>query len=152
MKQQMLEKEVAQLRQDLVSGKPMYKVGEMYKTISGNTVTIAGYGDTKHVGNSYETVYWRDSEGNKCHHYNRRDYGRVTGTSCIDQDPRCLVPLWKDYVGEYLRAKDSRDKLKQQVIDLKKEIELRDEILGKLIGPDGARILIQYWWTSTKIT
>lgn len=122
MKQQMLEKEVAELKTELFylraafdAGKPMYEVGKTYQQISGDSVTIVGKSNHE---NSYETVYWIQPNGDKCHAYNRRDYGRVAGTSTIDKDPRSLVPLWRDYVALYIVEEDKVQKLKQQVIDL----------------------------------
>lgn len=69
---------------------PMYLVGHSYKQRNKNTVLILGVSNFNTYG---ETVYSIDSDGSVVHRYNRRDFGRVTGTDQNDPDPRNLVVL-----------------------------------------------------------
>lgn len=69
---------------------PMYLVGHSYKQLNKNTVLIVGVSNFNTDG---ETVYSIDGDGNVVHRYNRRDFGRVTGTEHSKPDPRNLEPL-----------------------------------------------------------
>lgn len=69
---------------------PMYLVGHSYKQLDKNTVLILG---VTNFNTEEETVYSLDSHGNVIHRYNRRDFGRVTGTSQSTPDPRNLEVL-----------------------------------------------------------
>lgn len=66
---------------------PMFLIGHTYKQLDGDVVLIVG---AANQGNSYETVYSVSSDGQTIHRYNRRDYGRVTGTDHNNPDPRNL--------------------------------------------------------------
>ena len=68
----------------------MYLVGRAYKQLDGNTTLVIG---TTNIGTSYETVYSIDSMSNIIHRYNRRDFGRCTGTDHDNPDPRNFVKL-----------------------------------------------------------
>ena len=68
----------------------MFKVGETYKTVSGQEVTIAGI---VHKGLEHECVYTVNEHGPRIHRYNRRDFGRVTGTDHNNPDPDNLVEI-----------------------------------------------------------
>jgi hypothetical protein len=70
-----------------VSDPPMYLVGHSYKQRNKNTVLILGVSNFNTDG---ETVYFMDGDGNITHCYNRRDFGRVTGTDHNNPDPRNL--------------------------------------------------------------
>lgn len=63
--------------------KPMFKVGKTYETVGGDMVKIVGISNED---TTYETVYCEDM----VHRYNRRDYGRVTGTDHETPDNRNL--------------------------------------------------------------
>lgn len=69
---------------------PMYLVGHSYKQLNKNTVLIVGVANFNTNG---ETVYSVDPDGNTVHRYNRRDFGRVTGTDHNNPDPRNLEKL-----------------------------------------------------------
>lgn len=69
---------------------PMYLVGHSYKQINKNTILILGVSNFNTDG---ETVYSMDEHGIVIHRYNRRDFGRVTGTDHNDPDPRNLEIL-----------------------------------------------------------
>ena len=69
---------------------PMYLVGHSYKQLNKNTVLILGVAN---FNTEEETVYSIDSDGSVVHRYNRRDFGRVTGTSQSTPDPRNLETL-----------------------------------------------------------
>ena len=69
---------------------PMFLVGQSYHQINGTIVMIIGQSN---VNTSYETVYSIDADGNVIHRYNRRDFGRVTGTDFENPDPRNLRKL-----------------------------------------------------------
>ena len=66
---------------------PAYLPGKTYLNLKGEPVSIIAYGDNVDLhGTSYETV--RDDLN--VHRYNRRDFGRVTGTNHNIPDPRNL--------------------------------------------------------------
>lgn len=69
---------------------PMYLVGQAYKQLDGCTVLIIG---VSNPNTSYETVYSVDREGSVVHRYNRRDFGRCTGSDSENPDPRNLEIL-----------------------------------------------------------
>lgn len=69
---------------------PMFMVGRSYHQIDGTIVMIIGQANPN---TSYETVYSISSAGETVHRYNRRDFGRVTGTDSEDPDPRNLRKL-----------------------------------------------------------
>jgi hypothetical protein len=71
---------------------PMFLVGHTYLQLNGSPVTIIG---KTNDNTESETVYSIDSNGNTIHRYNRRDFGRVTGTDHNNPDPRNLIPLEK---------------------------------------------------------
>jgi hypothetical protein len=66
---------------------PMFLVGHTYKQLDKSVVLILG---VSNPNTSYETVYSLGSNGNVIHRYNRRDFGRVTGSSHDTPDPRNL--------------------------------------------------------------
>ena len=66
---------------------PMYLVGHSYKQRNKNTVLIIG---VSNFNTEAETVYSMDGNGTVVHRYNRRDFGRVTGTDHNNPDPRNL--------------------------------------------------------------
>jgi Ribosomal protein L7/L12 C-terminal domain len=66
---------------------PMFLVGHSYKQRDKNTVLILGVSNFNTTG---ETVYSMDPTGAVVHRYNRRDFGRVTGTDHNVPDPRNL--------------------------------------------------------------
>lgn len=69
---------------------PMFLVGHSYKQLDGCTVMVLG---VSNPNTSYETVYTLDSDGNVIHRYNRRDFGRCTGSDHENPDPRNLERL-----------------------------------------------------------
>lgn len=69
---------------------PMYLVGHSYKQRDKNTVLIVG---VSNFNTEAETVYSIDGKGTVVHRYNRRDFGRVTGTDHNNPDPRNLEIL-----------------------------------------------------------
>lgn len=69
---------------------PMYLVGHSYKQRDKNTVLIIG---VDNFNTEAETVYSMDGNGTVIHRYNRRDFGRVTGTDHNNPDPRNLEIL-----------------------------------------------------------
>lgn len=69
---------------------PMYLVGHSYKQRNKNTVLIIG---VSNFNTEAETVYSMDGNGTVVHRYNRRDFGRVTGTDHNNPDPRNLEIL-----------------------------------------------------------
>jgi hypothetical protein len=69
---------------------PMYLVGHSYKQLDKNVVLILG---VSNFNTEDETVYSISSEGRVVHRYNRRDFGRVTGTDHNNPDPRNLEVL-----------------------------------------------------------
>lgn len=66
---------------------PMHLVGHSYKQRNKNTVLIIG---VSNFNTEAETVYSMDGNGTVVHRYNRRDFGRVTGTNHNNPDPRNL--------------------------------------------------------------
>jgi len=66
---------------------PMFLVGHSYKQLDKCVVLILG---VSNPNTSYETVYTMGSDGNVIHRYNRRDFGRCTGSDHEDLDPRNL--------------------------------------------------------------
>jgi hypothetical protein len=60
---------------------PMFLIGHSYRQLNKDTVLIVG---ASNQGTSYETVYSINPEGKAIHRYNRRDYGRCTGTNHMD--------------------------------------------------------------------
>lgn len=64
---------------------PMFLVGQAYHQVNGEIALVVG---TSQTGSTYETVYTIDSQGNPVHRYNRRDFGRVTGSNHDNPDPR----------------------------------------------------------------
>lgn len=69
---------------------PMFLVGQAYKQLDGCTVLILG---VSNPNSSYETVYSMSSDGTVIHRYNRRDFGRCTGSDHQNPDPRNLEVL-----------------------------------------------------------
>ncbi|MCA1800821.1 MAG: ribosomal protein L7/L12 [Actinobacteria bacterium] len=63
---------------------PMFLVGHTYKQVDGATVLILG---TSNTNTLYETTYSMTSHGDVIHRYNRRDFGRVTGSSMDGPSP-----------------------------------------------------------------
>lgn len=66
---------------------PMFLVGHSYKQLNKSVVLILG---VSNPNTSYETVYTMGSDGNVIHRYNRRDFGRCTGSDNENPDPRNL--------------------------------------------------------------
>jgi hypothetical protein len=60
---------------------PMFLIGHTYRQLNKETVLIVG---ASNQGTSYETVYSINPEGRAIHRYNRRDFGRCTGTNHMD--------------------------------------------------------------------
>lgn len=75
---------------DLILSPPMYLIGHTYRQLNKEVVLIVG---AANQNTSYETVYSIDSDGCLIHRYNRRDYGRTTGTSYEFPDPRNLEKI-----------------------------------------------------------
>lgn len=69
---------------------PMFLIGNVYKQISGDNVLIVGM---YNQNTSFETVYSINYEGKPIHRYNRRDFGRVSGTAQLDPSSDDLKPL-----------------------------------------------------------
>lgn len=69
---------------------PMFLVGHSYKQLDGCTVMVLG---VSNPNTSYETVYTLGNDGNVIHRYNRRDFGRCTGSDHQNPDPRNLEIL-----------------------------------------------------------
>lgn len=72
------------------SNPPMFLVGHSYEQVDGNVVLMLGLSNRE---TSHETIYSIDDKGNVVHRYNRRDFGRVTGTSFTEPDPRNLKEI-----------------------------------------------------------
>jgi len=70
-----------------IRGISMFEVGMKYETLGGDTVEIEGMANG---GESCETVFSIDHNGHIVSRYNRRDFGRVTGTDNNNPDPRNL--------------------------------------------------------------
>lgn len=68
----------------------MYQIGRVYFQLDGKEVLIVG---KSNENTSYETVFSICSEGKPIHRYNRRDFGRCTGSSHSIPDPRNLRVL-----------------------------------------------------------
>ena len=68
----------------------MFEVGKTYQTIGAGHVEIVGM---YNEGNDYETVFSLDPDGHEVNRYNRRDFGRVTGTDNNNPDPRNLLAI-----------------------------------------------------------
>lgn len=66
---------------------PMFLVGHSYKQLDGCVVLVLG---VSNPNTSYETVYTMGNDGNVIHRYNRRDFGRCTGSDHENPDPRNL--------------------------------------------------------------
>ena len=78
-------------RKDTIQmSKSMYEPGKTYQTYGGYKVLIRGICS---AGTDYETVYSRNKWGVEIHRYNRRDYGRCTGSASGNLDSRNLIPL-----------------------------------------------------------
>lgn len=69
---------------------PMFLVGMTYLQLDKTPVLIVGVAN---YGTSYETVYSIGSNGEPIHRYNRRDFGRVTGTDANNSSPYNLKRL-----------------------------------------------------------
>jgi len=70
-----------------MTDKSMFKVDETYETLGGEYVEIVGIHG---AGTDHETVFSISPGGREVNRYNRRDYGRVTGTDHESPDPRNL--------------------------------------------------------------
>ena len=68
-------------------GPPMFLVGHSYRQLDKCVVLILG---VSNPNTTYETVYTMGSNGNIIHRYNRRDFGRCTGSDHENPDPRNL--------------------------------------------------------------
>lgn len=60
---------------------PMFLIGHSYRQLNKEVVLIVG---ASNQGTSYETVYSINGDGKPIHRYNRRDYGRCTGTDHLN--------------------------------------------------------------------
>lgn len=69
---------------------PMFLVGHNYEQLDGKIVVILGHSNPN---TSYETVYTMDENGFVIHRYNRRDFGRCTGSDFEIPDQRNLKVL-----------------------------------------------------------
>lgn len=69
---------------------PMFLVGMTYLQLDKTPALIVGVAN---YGTSYETVYSINSTGEPIHRYNRRDFGRVTGTDADNPSPYNLKRL-----------------------------------------------------------
>jgi hypothetical protein len=66
---------------------PTFLIGHSYQQYNGEVVLIVG---AANQNTDYETVYSIGPDGRAIHRYNRRDRGRVTGSSMQDPSPMNL--------------------------------------------------------------
>lgn len=66
---------------------PAFILGHSYRQFNSEYALIVGISNRN---TSYETVYSIDGDGKPIHRYNRRDFGRCTGSDHNNPDPRNL--------------------------------------------------------------